>query len=90
MKVPPPQTRTAYCHSERSEESLGRSGERFLVVLRTPRNDSKGFLLRGPVRMRRMCEGVDYTIVNGEVLIERGEHTGALPGRVIRSSAYRG
>ena len=42
------------------------------------------------VRMRRMCEGVDYTIVNGEVLIERGEHTGAFPGQVVRSSAYRG
>ena len=44
----------------------------------------------GAVRMRRMCEGVDYTIVNGEVLIERGEHTGAYPGRVIRGSAYKG
>ena len=42
------------------------------------------------VRMRRLCDGVDYTIVNGEVLIEHGEHTGALPGQVIRSSAYRG
>ncbi|MCH7608458.1 MAG: amidohydrolase family protein [Chloroflexi bacterium] len=44
----------------------------------------------GAVRMRRLCEGVDYTIVNGEVLIERGEHTGAYPGQVIRSSAYQG
>ena len=39
-------------------------------------------------RMRRMCDGVDYTIVNGEVLIDHGEHTGAYPGRVVRSSAY--
>ena len=44
----------------------------------------------GAVRMRRMCEGLDCTIVNGEVLIERGEHTGAYPGQVIRSSAYQG
>ena len=39
------------------------------------------------VRMRRMCAGVDYTIVNGEVLIERGEHTGAYPGQVIGMGA---
>jgi N-acyl-D-aspartate/D-glutamate deacylase len=44
----------------------------------------------GAVRMRRLPQGVDCTIVNGEVLIEDGEHTGALPGRVVRSSLYRG
>ncbi|MDE2837653.1 MAG: amidohydrolase family protein [Chloroflexota bacterium] len=42
------------------------------------------------VRMRRPSEGVACTIVNGEVLIEAGEHTGALPGQLLRSSAYRG
>ena len=42
------------------------------------------------VRMRRPSEGIACTIVNGEVLIEAGEHTGALPGRLLRSSAYRG
>jgi N-acyl-D-aspartate/D-glutamate deacylase len=38
----------------------------------------------GAVRMRRMVDGVAYTVVNGEVLIEHGEHTGAYPGRVMR------
>ncbi len=42
----------------------------------------------GASRMRRMCEGVNYTIVNGEVVIDHGEHTGALPGRLLRGSAY--
>jgi N-acyl-D-aspartate/D-glutamate deacylase len=42
----------------------------------------------GAVRMRRLCQGVDYTIVNGQILIEEGEHTGAYPGRVVRSSVY--
>ena len=42
------------------------------------------------VRMRRPSEGVACTVVNGEVLIEAGEHTGALPGQLLRSSAYRG
>jgi N-acyl-D-aspartate/D-glutamate deacylase len=42
----------------------------------------------GATRMRRLPTGIDCTIVNGEVLIEKGEHTGAHPGRVVRSSAY--
>ena len=28
--------------------------------------------------------GIDYVIVNGKVVIENGEHTGALPGRALR------
>ena len=38
----------------------------------------------GATRMRRRPEGVACTIVNGQVLIEEGEHTGAYPGRVAR------
>jgi N-acyl-D-amino-acid deacylase len=30
-------------------------------------------------------EGIDYVLVNGTVVVEAGEHTGALPGRVLRS-----
>ncbi|NJD59920.1 MAG: amidohydrolase [Anaerolineales bacterium] len=29
-------------------------------------------------------EGIDVVLVNGEVVVENGEHTGALPGRVLR------
>ena len=29
-------------------------------------------------------EGIEYVIVNGTVVIDEGEHTGALPGRVLR------
>ncbi|PZC48028.1 MAG: N-acyl-D-aspartate/D-glutamate deacylase/Predicted amidohydrolase YtcJ/Adenine deaminase [Chloroflexi bacterium] len=42
----------------------------------------------GAVRLRRLAKGVDYTIVNGEVLIEGGNHTGALPGKVARNTMY--
>ncbi len=31
------------------------------------------------------ANGIEYTIVNGEVLYEHRRHTGALPGRVLRS-----
>jgi N-acyl-D-amino-acid deacylase len=33
---------------------------------------------------RRFPTGIEYVIVNGTVVVERGAHTGALPGRVIR------
>jgi N-acyl-D-aspartate/D-glutamate deacylase len=28
--------------------------------------------------------GIDYVIVNGQVVIDRGENTGVLPGRALR------
>ncbi len=28
--------------------------------------------------------GIDYVIVNGQVVIDSGENTGALPGRALR------
>jgi len=33
---------------------------------------------------RRYPDGIDYVIVNGVVVVDGGEHTGALPGRVLR------
>src|SRR3989475_11643777 len=40
-------------------------------------------------RMRELAEGIHYTVVNGEVLLEKGTHTGAYPGRVLRNARYR-
>ena len=34
---------------------------------------------------RQYPEGIDYVIVNGQVVIDQGAHTGALPGRALRS-----
>ena len=42
----------------------------------------------GGWRMRELATGIKCTIVNGEVLIEEGKHTGALPGRVMRNTLY--
>ena len=42
----------------------------------------------GAWRYRQLAEGIRYTIVNGQVLLEDGKHTGALPGRVLRNSLY--
>src|SRR3989449_1034767 len=40
-------------------------------------------------RMRELAEGIHYTVVNGEVLLEKGEHTGSHPGRVLRNARYQ-
>lgn len=39
-------------------------------------------------RIREQAEGVAYTVVNGQVLIESGKPTGALPGKVLRNALY--
>jgi N-acyl-D-aspartate/D-glutamate deacylase len=42
----------------------------------------------GGVHVKREAIGIDYVIVNGTVLLEGGEHTGALPGQVIGGLLY--
>jgi len=32
--------------------------------------------------------GIPYVIVNGQVVLDNGVHTGALPGRVLRGPGY--
>jgi N-acyl-D-amino-acid deacylase len=45
------------------------------------RNDLPG----GGRRLVSEAEGIAYTIVNGQVLFENNQHSGGLPGRVLRS-----
>jgi len=40
-------------------------------------------------RMRELAEGIHYTVVNGEVLLEKGQHTGSHPGKVIKNARYQ-
>jgi N-acyl-D-aspartate/D-glutamate deacylase len=44
----------------------------------------------GAMQVQRKAVGMDYVIVNGEVLLEGGEHTGALPGHTLRGPLYQG
>jgi N-acyl-D-amino-acid deacylase len=43
----------------------------------------------GAKRIKEPAAGIMATVVNGEVLMEDGKHTGALPGRVLRNTYYR-
>ncbi len=40
-------------------------------------------------RMRELAEGIHYTVVNGEVLMEKGTHAGSYPGRVLHNARYQ-
>ena len=44
----------------------------------------------GEMHVKQGATGIDFVIVNGEVLLENGEHTGALPGQVLRGPYYQG
>jgi N-acyl-D-aspartate/D-glutamate deacylase len=50
------------------------------------RNDLPG----GEMRLYSEAEGIAHVIVNGRSIIEGGMHTGALPGRVLRSGVDTG
>jgi N-acyl-D-aspartate/D-glutamate deacylase len=39
----------------------------------------------GGRRLVMPAKGVNYTLVNGQVLLEDGKHTGVLPGQVLRA-----
>jgi N-acyl-D-aspartate/D-glutamate deacylase len=40
----------------------------------------------GAGRFIQRATGIDCTLVNGEIFMEKGEHTGALAGRLLRSA----
>jgi len=39
---------------------------------------------------KRYPVGIDYVIVNGVIVIKKGEHTGARPGKVLNGPAIKG
>jgi len=43
----------------------------------------------GAKRIKEPAQGIHMTIVNGQVLMENGKHSGNLPGRVLRNTYYK-
>ena len=43
----------------------------------------------GVPRRVQGADGVEYVIVGGQVVLDHGRHTGALPGRVLRAAERR-
>ncbi|MGB0114982.1 MAG: amidohydrolase family protein, partial [Ilumatobacteraceae bacterium] len=54
--------------------------------LRLPHPEYVHDLPGGAGRYVQGSSGYDYTLVNGEVFMDHGEHTGALPGQLLRSN----
>jgi len=53
------------------------------IVVFNPRNVRDTATFTDP---HQYPDGVEYVIVNGTIVMEKGEHTGALPGMVLRKS----
>jgi N-acyl-D-amino-acid deacylase len=54
--------------------------------LRLPQPEYVNDLPNGAGRFIQGSSGYDYTIVNGEVFMDHGEHTGVLAGQMLRSN----
>jgi N-acyl-D-amino-acid deacylase len=57
-------------------------GKRADIVLLDPQRITDRATFTEPYRYP---EGIEHVLVNGRIVIERGEHTGALPGEVLAS-----
>ena len=66
----------------------GQVEDRERYLLRTKGESIVHDFPAGGWRMKEPAEGIMATIVNGQVLMENGKHTGALPGRVLRNTYY--
>jgi N-acyl-D-amino-acid deacylase len=50
--------------------------------------DLDGLKITGDaVEPRRYPEGFEYVFVNGEAVVEKGKHTGATPGKIVKRSS---
>ena len=43
----------------------------------------------GAKRRKQLAQGIEWTVVNGQVLLEKGKHTGVYPGKVARNPGLK-
>jgi N-acyl-D-amino-acid deacylase len=79
--------------TDRGRLALGRAADFAIFDYNTinsaPRQHAVKDLPGGGLRFVTGAQGIEYTIVNGEVLFEHQKHTGALPGALLRSGSAR-
>jgi len=68
-----------------TDRGLIRQGNWADIVLFDPKNIMNKASYKSP---REYPEGIPYVLVNGEVVVEEGSYTGALPGKVLRKHAF--
>jgi N-acyl-D-aspartate/D-glutamate deacylase len=72
-------TLPARVHNLEGRGVLKEGGYADIVLMDLP----KLKVLSDEIETRRHPDGIEYVFVNGEVVVENGEHTGATPGRVL-------
>ena len=72
-------TLPARVHNIEGRGVLKEGGYADIVLMNLP----KLKILSDEIETRRHPEGIDYVFVNGEIVVEKGKHTGATPGRVL-------
>jgi len=68
------------------DRGLVREGLRADLTLFDPRTVVDRATFENP---HQYPDGIPFVIVNGTVVLDRGEHTGALPGQVLRGPGFR-
>ncbi len=43
----------------------------------------------GAQRLKQMANGIHATVINGQTVLRNNEHTGALPGKLLRGPLAR-
>ena len=43
----------------------------------------------GATRLKQFADGIACTVINGQVVLRNNEHTGALPGKLLRGPLAR-
>lgn len=82
-------TAKAFGMFDRGELSVGMIADVNIIdfeALKLHRPEAIFDLPAGGRRLVQKAEGYDYTIKAGEVIFENGEHSGALPGKLVRRS----
>jgi N-acyl-D-aspartate/D-glutamate deacylase len=65
-----------------SDRGILRDGMKADIVMFDPDQVAARATFDNP---KQFPAGIDYVIVNGQLVVDQGEHTGALPGRALRS-----
>lgn len=66
------------------DRSVIRMGAKADLVVSSPEHRTDPATYEDPHRYAR---GIDHVVVNGSLVIQGGEHTGNLPGRVLKPAA---
>jgi N-acyl-D-amino-acid deacylase len=73
-------TMPAKVHGLEGRGVIRKGGHADIVLINLPRLR----IVANALEPRRHPKGIEYVLVNGAVVVEKGKHTGATPGRVLR------